>query len=174
MSGWHNPDHVAKLIEIWPLGLSSAQMAKELNRAFTDAAYSRNAVIGKLCRLDMRRERPAVSSAEGRRLAKEARGAIPKRPKSAPQPRIVRPAPVCEPVEINEPLTATCTILDLTHGMCKWPVGDPRAEDFGFCGRLTAATYCKRHAKLAYTAPSPKSPRTASELARALRRYIAA
>lgn len=35
---------------------------------------------------------------------------------------------------------------------CKWPIGDPREQDFGFCGtsRLKGHPYCGEHCRLAY------------------------
>jgi len=43
-------------------------------------------------------------------------------------------------------------ILALTERMCKWPVGDPRDNDFHFCGKQTSpgVTYCAEHSALAY------------------------
>jgi hypothetical protein len=29
-----------------------------------------------------------------------------------------------------------CSLDDLKKGQCKWPVGDPRHKDFGFCAGL--------------------------------------
>ncbi|MGX9145899.1 GcrA family cell cycle regulator [Mesorhizobium sp. 128a] len=42
-------------------------------------------------------------------------------------------------------------LLDLTERTCKWPNGDPQAENFGFCGTTTAETgpYCRYHARIA-------------------------
>lgn len=41
-------------------------------------------------------------------------------------------------------------ISDLGPNQCKWPVGDPKAADFGFCGRLRAGgPYCCDHQKAA-------------------------
>jgi len=28
---------------------------------------------------------------------------------------------------------------------CKWPIGDPKAADFSFCGRVAEGRYCKAH-----------------------------
>jgi GcrA cell cycle regulator len=33
---------------------------------------------------------------------------------------------------------------------CKWPIGDPKATGFTFCGRHTQSVYCVPHAQLAY------------------------
>jgi GcrA cell cycle regulator len=41
----------------------------------------------------------------------------------------------------------------LTNECCRWPLGDPRGADFGFCGRQKTAgrSYCPHHAKRATT-----------------------
>jgi len=47
-------------------------------------------------------------------------------------------------------------LIDLTERMCRWPIGDPREDDFTFCGRgIRAGTpYCPDHAGAAYQSSS--------------------
>ena len=47
---------------------------------------------------------------------------------------------------------------DLTSSACKWPYGDPRAQDFGFCGCTQAPgfPYCEQHARIAFNPKLPK------------------
>lgn len=47
------------------------------------------------------------------------------------------------------------TLMDLTTRMCRWPIGDPREENFHFCGKEipVGGTYCSHHAGIAYVAP---------------------
>ena len=44
--------------------------------------------------------------------------------------------------------------MHLKGGECRWPIGDPREESFGFCGdhSLSGLPYCAEHAKVAYQA----------------------
>jgi GcrA cell cycle regulator len=44
------------------------------------------------------------------------------------------------------------TVLTITEHMCKWPLGDPGADDFRFCGRRTEEEepYCTAHSRVAY------------------------
>jgi GcrA cell cycle regulator len=48
--------------------------------------------------------------------------------------------------------TQRCSLLELTHDQCRWPISDPGAVDFAFCGNRTTAgfSYCAGHAHLAY------------------------
>lgn len=53
-----------------------------------------------------------------------------------------------------------CGLADLKPHQCKWPIGDPRAPDFIFCGaprKPGKGSYCAHHHKIAYT-PPPKRP----------------
>lgn len=45
------------------------------------------------------------------------------------------------------------SIEELKNNMCKWPSGDPKHDDFHFCGndaRDPDSSYCEFHTKLAY------------------------
>lgn len=58
----------------------------------------------------------------------------------------VTPAVAVEPLMV--------ALVDLRPNMCRFPIGDPREEGFGFCGLDRAdGAYCKAHARLCYTAP---------------------
>ena len=45
------------------------------------------------------------------------------------------------------------TLMDLKLNSCRWPIGDPKDDDFHFCGAdsVTGKPYCAEHCKLAYT-----------------------
>ncbi len=44
-------------------------------------------------------------------------------------------------------------LLRVTHRHCKWPIGDPTSDGFGFCGRRPIGTYCPEHTQVAYQPP---------------------
>ena len=54
------------------------------------------------------------------------------------------------------------TILHLSDKTCKWPIGDPGAEDFCFCGHgpRDGSPYCEYHARLAYQPLQDRRNRT--------------
>ncbi len=64
------------------------------------------------------------------------------------------------PSPIKKKATRGATILALTERMCKWPVGDPKHQDFHFCGRPAQLSmpYCAEHAAIAYQPASKKRP----------------
>ena len=55
------------------------------------------------------------------------------------------------------PVSRRLKLVELTSETCKWPHGDPLADDFGFCGHnVSGATYCAYHGRLAYTLPTTR------------------
>jgi GcrA cell cycle regulator len=67
-------------------------------------------------------------------------------------PRMRGPEPLVDPIE-TLPDTVLVGTMELMSTTCRWPLGDPRAEGFDFCGRYCepAASYCAHHRALAYT-----------------------
>jgi hypothetical protein len=45
-----------------------------------------------------------------------------------------------------------CTLLELSQGKCRWPISNPGADDFYFCGNepVKGLPYCLGHARIAY------------------------
>jgi GcrA cell cycle regulator len=63
------------------------------------------------------------------------------------------PLPVVE--ELVIPLNERKTIQTLLECSCRWPIGDPQAADFHFCGKNKVAglPYCEFHARRAFQPP---------------------
>lgn len=162
-------ERVERLKRLWADGLSASQIAAQLG------GVSRNAVIGKVHRLNLPGRAKAGGSTSAPRPAKRPAAAAPRAPGVAarPQPTAARSAPraagavavkdetafeAYEAVETRQPLNAVLPIsrrlalTELTERTCKWPIGDPMKDDFHFCGCEIndASPYCTYHAKLAY------------------------
>ncbi len=144
-------DRVEVLTKLWAEGLSASQIAKELG------GVTRNAVIGKVHRLGLSgRAKPS----RPKKVA-SARSATPRK-RAAAKPRPIKtvakaPAPAAPPppppVEAKPlPNGEYATILTIRDHMCKWPIGDPMADDFRFCGRKNkqGEPYCEAHCNVAY------------------------
>lgn len=158
--GWTD-DRTATLKKLWLGGLSATQIAKQLGGFEHCDDGGRSAVCGKLMRVGMsRRSKPS-----------EPKPATPKTPRTIamnrvappPQERTTTSVPIPAPVHrIENPGSATS--LSLGKHMCKWPIGDPLAEGFSFCGRRTDTTYCREHAQVAYQQPqTARKPRAHEE-----------
>ena len=128
-------------------GLSCRQIADAIG-------VSRNAVIGKLSRLNLTRE----NTGEARRPAPKAaaKGQPPEsHAKSACQGCAIR---CCwrraEPAADDEPIHNghCCSLLELSDARCRWPISTPGADDFCFCGNtpVEGLPYCAGHTRLAY------------------------
>lgn len=75
-----------------------------------------------------------------------------------------RPSPIKrqpnKPVEAKKE-TRVFTLTDLSAQTCRWPIGDPKHEDFRFCGKpvFPGKPYCAEHCAVAYVG-SGKSSRS--------------
>jgi GcrA cell cycle regulator len=121
-----------------------------------DIGVSRNAVIGKLSRLNLHREKDI----DQRRLAQKQ---DPKKPikgrrlKTTPrlQYEMLRSL-YAEPGVLDEdaPINSEhrCSLLELSEEKCRWPISAPGADDFCFCGNrpVEGLPYCAGHTRLAY------------------------
>ena len=123
-------------------GLTCAQIACEIG-------VTRNAVIGKISRLGLSGPRRAAAGL----------------PRSPAVPRIRRRVfalrRILRSMQAETPFipdatsvecAARCSLHELTDSTCRWPISDPGARDFGFCGNAAAEglSYCAGHARLAY------------------------
>lgn len=150
-AGW-TAERVALLKKRWAKGASANEIARELG------GISRNGVIGKANRIGLPSRDSAACTRARHAQDKAARPPVPiGNTTSAPLPP-----------ETDAPGSAT--VLTLTSHCCHWPIGDPGAPNFSFCGRrINDGVYCTEHAKRAYL-PKPKNP-PSEHRARDDRRY---
>jgi GcrA cell cycle regulator len=151
---WADETKVFLLKKLWAAGHSAGMIAARLDT-------TRNAVIGKVTRLKLtphttkhsfRPTRQAKRKKDRRQLAKlkpPLRALLECTPLPDPQPEDV----------------ARKTLLQLEHGECKYPVGDVRSPDFGFCAlpRVIGSPYCAAHSRRCFTAPNVKAPAKSPE-----------
>ncbi|MFI0844253.1 GcrA family cell cycle regulator [Mesorhizobium sp. IMUNJ 23232] len=162
-------ERVETLRKLWSEGLSASQIAAQLG------GVSRNAVIGKVHRLKL--------SGRGRANPAPARQKKPAQPvaaKPAPRPapagRTVAPSigatalqtqfdaePLVRHVDrsaedVVVPISRNLQLIQLNERTCKWPIGDPLAEGFHFCGNDCAESgpYCRYHARIAFQPASER------------------
>jgi len=116
-----------------------------------DIGVSRNAVIGKLNRLNLTREQSgAAPRIERKEAAKGRRRSVPRLQYQMLQALYAeaRPAAADEPIH-NE---HCCSLLELSEQRCRWPISTPGEKDFRFCGNrpVEGLPYCPGHSRLAY------------------------
>jgi GcrA cell cycle regulator len=151
----------------WSEGASARQISRELGHGI-----SRSAVLGLIYRLGIadlspfggRRGRRSNKKAAGAKKAgakktTRAKGARARKRSPAPRPvwtyRRLLPAWVGDAnpyvddpgIDAAIPHAQRRSLLELTDDTCRWPVGDPCAADFFFCGAppLPGKPYCAAH-----------------------------
>jgi GcrA cell cycle regulator len=169
-------ERVELLKKLWADGLSASQIAAQLG------GVSRNAVIGKVHRLKLSGRAKSVSSG-----APKTKRANAPRSSSSPRgggygggggsgrtmttvthavgATVMKSEvnalayPDRRPIEdIVVPISRNLKLVELNENTCKWPQGDPLAEDFHFCGHESEenSPYCKYHARLAFQPSSDR------------------
>jgi GcrA cell cycle regulator len=148
--GTWTAERVEQLRHCISAGMTCAEIAREIGS-------SRNAVIGKLNRLGLSRGRaPAAPRAERSDAARSRRVNI------VTQRQILRavyaeaPSPAESQVLVAS--AARCSLFELGHGKCRWPLSDPGEDDFSFCGNgaVSGLPYCAGHARMAYRTPAAR------------------
>jgi GcrA cell cycle regulator len=137
-------------------GLTCRQIA-------ADIGVSRNAVIGKLSRLNLTRgrgggaERSDPPKDRARTRARRAG------PREQYRMLVATFADVESPI-VSEVLdnSKQCSLLDLDDSRCRWPIDTPDPSQVCFCGNspIKGLPYCPGHSRMAYRSTS--APRLAS------------
>jgi GcrA cell cycle regulator len=160
--GW-TEERVAELKKLWAEGHSASQIAKRLG------SVTRNAVIGKVHRLGLSgRATPSRPVKRPPRLARPKPQHMPRQARADGSMPAREPAPLVETEAFVEPQRLPngdmVSVLTVKDSMCKWPIGDPAEQTFGFCGRASdgASPYCAEHARVAFQ-PAKKRERRARE-----------
>lgn len=155
-------ERIERLKKLWTDGLSASQIAAEMG------GVTRNAVIGKVHRLGL----------SGRTKTPASVAARPRKPIARPQPprgggggssgvtsavargnlavaQVVEA--IAQPVmearaDVVISISRRISIMELREGVCRWPLGDPLAAEFAFCGAdcTTSKVYCQHHSRLAF------------------------
>jgi GcrA cell cycle regulator len=147
------PELVEALRRMWTEGRSASEIAGELRMV------TRNAVIGKVHRLGLSRQ------------DKSQQPRTPGKPKHKPHVSMVRfgrppksrySVPLWPPLESRlTPAPRMLALSELTARTCRWPIGDPRCGDFGFCGHPCRQdqSYCEHHSLLSSAVRAPQRQR---------------
>lgn len=149
MSFW-TPEKIAALRDLWDTGASASIIGSQIGA-------SRNAVIGKAHRLKL--ERRSSNDTRAATAARKAKGQI-----GVARPRAVISCVRLEPSPLPRPVVtdvARVSFDDLEPHHCRFPVGEPGREAFGFCGhvKVDGLSYCADHAVRVFNAPAaPRKP----------------
>ena len=136
-------ERIELLRSCFEAGLSCREIADRIG-------VSRNAVIGKISRLNLKREKAAGPVRKDAARDPRGRGGLRLR-------RIIlRAVTVEDAVQPEAPIHNghSCSLFELSAQTCRWPISTPGAADFCFCGNppVEGLPYCPGHSRLAYRA----------------------
>ena len=141
-------DRIEALKFHFAAGLSCREIANEIG-------VSRNAVIGKISRLNLTRDKGVM------RTGKKEQAGAKRPPRGAQKLRqiLLKSFPSeAETVIKDKPIHNghTCSLFELSKETCRWPISTPGQDDFCFCGNtpLDGMPYCPGHSRLAYRVAS--------------------
>ena len=136
-------ERVDRLKSCFEAGLSCREIA-------ADIGVSRNAVIGKLSRLNLTRDKAGDPPARKNAGTAPAARASPRRQYAMLAAAYAAPGAPAEPEPIDD--ARRCSLFELSEARCRWPISTPGAADFCFCGNtpLDGLPYCSGHSRLAY------------------------
>lgn len=155
------PGSVETLTRMWGEGAPASQIARALG-----PGYTRSAVLGKVHRLKLakreerqapiRPKQPKVTTNSGKGLAfaiaRARKEAVTTGVVVSPTEAILGRGPqgaerFVQPIKTIVDDDPVISLLQLTEHTCRWPLGDPREPDFGFCGQppMAGKQYCERH-----------------------------
>jgi len=171
-------ERVETLKKLWGEGRTAAEIASELG------GVTRNAVIGKAHRLKLSgraspikqsvKKKPANTNASKPKAVEKAKTQAPAKEaakparKSAVDSTDIVSAVHVDTISEKDKNRKRIPLQDLGANACRWPLGDPREKNFGFCGCKTEAgeVYCAEHRALAFQVVSRGRTLNAEDLER--------
>ena len=132
---------VEDLRKMWKEGLTTGEIGKRLG-------VSKNSIVGKVHRLGLSSKAEKITSDESNKKAEAVK-------ESKKEEHFISTKIESKP-QVRKDGKVMLTSLD--NHTCRWPIGDPKDENFHFCGKKVrlGQTYCEEHAALAYVKPNNK------------------
>lgn len=150
---WTN-EMVEGLKKMWKQGLTTNEIAKNLG-------VSKNSIVGKVHRLNLTARPSPIKKKEEE--SEEQIAVVKETPQSQVETKTVKkisPAPAeAKPAAEKTAGSSACLRLtELDNHSCRWPIGDPRDDNFCFCGKKVRGgqTYCEEHSAMAFVKPGKK------------------
>ncbi len=149
---------------MWKQGLTTGEIGKRLG-------VSKNSIVGKVHRLQLdarpspiRKKDEETSEATVENNTEKTPTAKLKAERKSSRDEgktdvVATPANTgFRPTPAKNAASGDVKLTDLDNHTCRWPIGDPKDENFRFCGRKVRVgqTYCEEHAALAYVKPNKK------------------
>lgn len=143
------------LKEMWKQGLTTNEIAKNLG-------VSKNSIVGKVHRLNLTARPSPIKKKDElptEELKTEKENDTLKAAAKAVKKITINPIEIKQlPLENNKVVSSCLKLTELDNHTCRWPLGDPRDDNFCFCGKKVRGgqTYCEEHSAIAYVKPTKK------------------
>jgi len=144
---WTN-EMIDSLKEMWKKGLTTNEIAKELG-------VSKNSIIGKVHRLNLT-ARPSPIKKKEKSTPKSMMNVLTQKSEAVSDEGSIGMR--TSSLQTKSYKHTCIKLSELDSHTCRWPIGDPKDENFCFCGKKVRAgeTYCDEHAEIAYVKPGKK------------------
>lgn len=147
---------IQSLKDMWKQGLTTNEIAKNLG-------VSKNSIVGKVHRLNLTARPSPIKKKEEIAAEQAAAAAAAAEQAEKSSAKFTRKITI-NTVEIKTSETEKKSnsrgveLTELDNHTCRWPLGDPREENFCFCGKRVRGgqTYCEEHSAIAYVKPIKK------------------
>ena len=142
----NQPTWTNERIELLKIRFAEGRSCREIA---ADIGVSRNAVIGKISRLNLTRDTGRTKTLRHKDAAPRSRSSARLRQLLIKiVPSEAEPSIEMEPIHNGH----TCSLFELSKETCRWPISTPGAHDFCFCGNppVEGLPYCPGHSRLAY------------------------
>ena len=165
---------VEDLKRMWKEGLTTGEIGKRMN-------VSKNTIVGKVQRLGLSGRPSPIKKKDGDGKQPVKNTPAPETKKKPEAPKAQPQIPVSAPLHKSAPEKHTVfepkfmpkavskehssdktkhnlSLTELDNHTCRWPLGDPKDDNFRFCGKKVriGQTYCDEHAAIAYVKPGKK------------------
>jgi len=151
---------------MWKQGLTTGEIGKRLG-------VSKNSIVGKVHRLQLDARPSPIKKKDDTAVKAPVKEKIAAPVKKAPEKEIKKVKEVKKEEKVEKavfrpiappspapkaPIAGNIKLANLDNHTCRWPIGDPKDENFHFCGKRikVGQTYCDEHAAVAYVKPNAK------------------
>ncbi len=136
------------LKDLWESGKTTSEIAKILG-------VSKNSIVGKVHRLNLSARPSPIKKTEEKCKVAEVKHSG--KNNNCKKHDVENADTECKCKCEKTTTTSKCHhngigLTELDNHTCRWPIGDPRDENFRFCGKKvkTGQTYCEEHSEVAY------------------------
>ena len=142
---------IDNLKQMWKEGLTTNEIAKRLG-------VSKNSIVGKVHRLNLKARPSPIKKKEENTTSEPVVTKEEASKQSTKSVKKIVVTPVNMSCDHTKKKDSCLKLTELDNHTCRWPIGDPKDDNFCFCGKnvRSGQTYCEEHSAVAYVKPVKK------------------